>query len=200
MKYSLTAIYLIKRHLNPYYYYLQLKTQAAYNNEPNKLSPGVDCRPAMWQSVGREYTSNIRWNIRNAVRLMSKAFLAVDSGACAKLKLRDPVGVVRRRGGRARVQGDVPMSHGRDLRPRARQGVQPVPGGEAVPTRGLLRHSAVVASSASITGDHLFHLAPIVYIRRLIVCLEARSTSRWSACARGTTPRNAPSRNSSRPR
>eukprot|EP00959_Pyramimonas_sp_CCMP1952_P378341 7925521-Pyramimonas_sp.AAC.1 len=30
-------------------------------------SPGVDSRPAMWQSVGREYTSNIRWNIRNAV-------------------------------------------------------------------------------------------------------------------------------------
>eukprot|EP00959_Pyramimonas_sp_CCMP1952_P321715 6731961-Pyramimonas_sp.AAC.1 len=31
-------------------------------------SPGVDCRPAMWQSVGREYTSNIRWNVRNDVR------------------------------------------------------------------------------------------------------------------------------------
>eukprot|EP00976_Prorocentrum_cordatum_P061528 1176343-Prorocentrum_minimum.AAC.3 len=35
---------------------------------PSRPSPGVDCRPAMWQSVGREYTSNIRWNIRNAVR------------------------------------------------------------------------------------------------------------------------------------
>ena len=23
-------------------------------------SPGVDCRPAMWQSVGKAYTSNIR--------------------------------------------------------------------------------------------------------------------------------------------
>eukprot|EP00976_Prorocentrum_cordatum_P032905 670269-Prorocentrum_minimum.AAC.2 len=31
-------------------------------------SPGVDCRPARWQSVGREYTWNIQWNIRNAVR------------------------------------------------------------------------------------------------------------------------------------
>eukprot|EP00959_Pyramimonas_sp_CCMP1952_P125137 2616186-Pyramimonas_sp.AAC.1 len=30
-----------------------------------KSSPGVDCRPAMWQSAGREYTSNIRWNTRN---------------------------------------------------------------------------------------------------------------------------------------
>eukprot|EP00959_Pyramimonas_sp_CCMP1952_P317917 6652964-Pyramimonas_sp.AAC.1 len=30
-------------------------------------SPGVDCRPAIRPSVGREYTSNIRRNIRNAV-------------------------------------------------------------------------------------------------------------------------------------
>ena len=31
-------------------------------------SPGVDCRPAMRRSAGKEYTSNIRWNTRNAVR------------------------------------------------------------------------------------------------------------------------------------
>eukprot|EP00976_Prorocentrum_cordatum_P028357 575070-Prorocentrum_minimum.AAC.6 len=35
---------------------------------PKGPSPGVDCRPAMWQSIDREYTSNIRWNVRNAVR------------------------------------------------------------------------------------------------------------------------------------
>eukprot|EP00959_Pyramimonas_sp_CCMP1952_P128671 2690978-Pyramimonas_sp.AAC.1 len=31
-------------------------------------SPGVDCRPANGQSVDRDYTLNIRWNIRNDVR------------------------------------------------------------------------------------------------------------------------------------
>eukprot|EP00959_Pyramimonas_sp_CCMP1952_P355609 7448134-Pyramimonas_sp.AAC.1 len=31
-------------------------------------SLGVDCRPGMWQFVDMEYTSNIWWNIRNAVR------------------------------------------------------------------------------------------------------------------------------------
>eukprot|EP00976_Prorocentrum_cordatum_P062263 1176653-Prorocentrum_minimum.AAC.2 len=37
---------------------------------PLSASPGVHRRPAMWQSVGREYTSNVRWNIRNAARQM----------------------------------------------------------------------------------------------------------------------------------
>eukprot|EP00959_Pyramimonas_sp_CCMP1952_P041799 874137-Pyramimonas_sp.AAC.1 len=43
-------------------------TKARSSKDSFLPSPGVDCRPAMWPSVGREYTSNIRWNIRNVVR------------------------------------------------------------------------------------------------------------------------------------
>eukprot|EP00959_Pyramimonas_sp_CCMP1952_P447251 9364173-Pyramimonas_sp.AAC.1 len=35
---------------------------------PESPRHGVDCRLAMWQSADKEYTSNIRSNIRNAVR------------------------------------------------------------------------------------------------------------------------------------
>eukprot|EP00976_Prorocentrum_cordatum_P074213 1181422-Prorocentrum_minimum.AAC.2 len=31
-------------------------------------NPGANSRPATWRSVGREHPSNVRWNIRNAVR------------------------------------------------------------------------------------------------------------------------------------
>eukprot|EP00959_Pyramimonas_sp_CCMP1952_P285635 5972461-Pyramimonas_sp.AAC.1 len=60
------------------------------------IKPRSRLSASQWQSVGREYTSNILWSIRNAVRcewctsvvdsrrlstveLKSKAFLAIDS-------------------------------------------------------------------------------------------------------------------------
>eukprot|EP00976_Prorocentrum_cordatum_P014658 293133-Prorocentrum_minimum.AAC.2 len=43
-------------------------TWREWESSLSKASPGVDCRPAVWRSVDREYTSNIRRNIRSAVR------------------------------------------------------------------------------------------------------------------------------------
>eukprot|EP00959_Pyramimonas_sp_CCMP1952_P127272 2662044-Pyramimonas_sp.AAC.1 len=75
---------------------------ACSSTNASPVAVGVDYRPAMWQYVGREYTSNIRWNIRNDVRLLndtsvdsrrqstvelkSEAILAVDSGACTNFE------------------------------------------------------------------------------------------------------------------